>query len=363
VNNEKRVFITDCEGPISKNDNAFEIASHFIPEGQRLFTQISRYDDVLADVVKREGHEAGDTLRLIAPFLKAYGVTNKDLERFSARTLLLMPGAKETLRYLQRKMPSFIVSTSYEHYVRTLCHTLNFPYENCYCTSMNLDTAQMNKEEQERLTQFRREICSAPLIEIPEGASSAQEMSARDRQLVERLDAIFREEVAAMESGAILKETKPVGGREKARAAEDIVKRTESSLNNVIYFGDSITDVECFRLVRAKNGVTVSVNGNIYAVREAEIAVLATNVLIVAAITDIFEKHGKEGVHSLIDRWGEESLEKYDINPGLRKQLQTTFPKTLPRICKVTSHNLKPLAQASSSLRKFLRGEKVGGLG
>ncbi len=27
-----RIFVTDCEGPISKNDNAFEVASRFIPE-------------------------------------------------------------------------------------------------------------------------------------------------------------------------------------------------------------------------------------------------------------------------------------------------------------------------------------------
>ncbi|MGB4612149.1 MAG: energy-converting hydrogenase A, subunit R, partial [Methanothermobacter thermautotrophicus] len=28
-----RVFVTDCEGPISLNDNAFEAAAHFIPDG------------------------------------------------------------------------------------------------------------------------------------------------------------------------------------------------------------------------------------------------------------------------------------------------------------------------------------------
>jgi energy-converting hydrogenase A subunit R len=51
----KRVFISDCEGPISKNDNAFEAAARFVPNGDKLFTLISKYDDVLADVVKKPG--------------------------------------------------------------------------------------------------------------------------------------------------------------------------------------------------------------------------------------------------------------------------------------------------------------------
>ncbi len=61
-----RIFVTDCEGPISKNDNAFEVASRFIPEGGEFFGKVSRYDDVLADVVKRPGYKAGDTLKLIS---------------------------------------------------------------------------------------------------------------------------------------------------------------------------------------------------------------------------------------------------------------------------------------------------------
>ncbi len=33
----KRLFVTDCEGPLSLNDNAYEIAKEFIPEGDEFF--------------------------------------------------------------------------------------------------------------------------------------------------------------------------------------------------------------------------------------------------------------------------------------------------------------------------------------
>ena len=101
-----RIFITDCEGPISKNDNAFELTSHFIPNGNRLFTLISKYDDILADIVKRPGYKAGDTLKLILPFLKAYGVTNQAILEYSSKNVLLVPGAKEMLHFVKNSMPS-----------------------------------------------------------------------------------------------------------------------------------------------------------------------------------------------------------------------------------------------------------------
>ena len=73
-------FNTDCEGPISKNDNAMELSEFYIPNGHRLFAIVSKYDDYLADVERRPGYKAGDTLKLILPFLKAFGVRTRGSE-------------------------------------------------------------------------------------------------------------------------------------------------------------------------------------------------------------------------------------------------------------------------------------------
>ena len=101
-----RIFITDCEGPTSKNDNAMELAAHFIPQGEGFFALLSKYDDYLAYVEKRPGYKAGDTLRLILPFLKAFGATDKKIEEYSRANILLMPGAEETLHFVRKRMPA-----------------------------------------------------------------------------------------------------------------------------------------------------------------------------------------------------------------------------------------------------------------
>ena len=64
----KKSFITDCEGPLTLNDNAFELANHFIDNGGELFKILSLYDDYLVDEVKKPNYKAGNTLLLILPF-------------------------------------------------------------------------------------------------------------------------------------------------------------------------------------------------------------------------------------------------------------------------------------------------------
>ena len=169
----QRIFITDCEGPISKNDNAFELTSYFVPNGDKFFALISRYDDVLADVVKKPGYKAGDTLKLILPFLKAYGSTNEKIREYSSKNILLVSGARETLQFVRNFMPSFIVSTSYEQYISSLCRLAGFPYNNVYCTKLNIDRYGMSKEEAKRLKEIREEISAMPMVEIPEKAKAA----------------------------------------------------------------------------------------------------------------------------------------------------------------------------------------------
>ena len=71
----EKSFITDCEGPLTLNDNAFELCAHFIEDGDELFKILSLYDDYLVDEVKKDNYKAGNTLKLILPFLTSQLIT------------------------------------------------------------------------------------------------------------------------------------------------------------------------------------------------------------------------------------------------------------------------------------------------
>jgi len=358
-----RVFVTDCEGPISKNDNAFELTSSFVPDGDSFFALVSKYDDVLADVVKKPGYKAGDTLRLILPFLKAFGATDKKMRHFSARNVLLVPGAKNTLTFVRQLMPSFIVSTSYEQYISALCNLTGFPFENTYCTRLNIDKYDISAEETKRLRELQREMAALPMIEIPENANSINDFSRRVQETIQRLDEVFWQEIPRMESGRMLREVNPVGGSEKARAVQDIVEKLECSLDGVMYVGDSITDVQPLRRVKESGGLSVSFNGNDYAVRESEVAVLSGDATVTSVLAEAFSRHGKEGVFRLVEEWGPLALKKYSVSPELRERMSMLFPDGFPQVEKVTEDNLERLKMESSVFRKTVRGEAIGKLG
>lgn len=359
----KRLFITDCEGPISKNDNALETLSHFVPHGDRLFTVVSRYDDVLSDVLRRPGYEAGDTLKLVLPFLKAYDVTDEKMRQFSARNLVLITHAGDLLRHVRSISPAYIVSTSYEHYIRALCKALDFPFEKTYCTKLSLDLYTITSEEKDCLKRAGREIARLPVFENPAETKSVKDLPEETQTTIRRLDQIFWKTIGKMPIGKIYSEVFAVGGGEKAEAIKDIISKERVALTDTMYVGDSITDEKAFKLVKENGGLTVSFNGNQYAVRNAEIALLSGDSLTTALIADVFIRFGKTETLRLVAKWNRRTLENSSVNEDLRERFLKLHPRELPKARIITRENMRDLAKESSEFRKKVRGEAISRLG
>jgi len=359
----RKAFISDCEGPISKNDNAYELASQFVPEGSRLYAVISRYDDLVADILKRPGYKAGYTLKLIMPFLKAYNATDLEMQEFSAEKLELIPYAKNTLQHARSIALAFIVSTSYEHYLRAVCQALDFPFANTYCTKVSIDKYNITEPERDLLRKLAAEIAQMHIVEIPPKAKSFQDFSGDDQETILRLDEIFWGEITNLGIGRIYSEIYPMGGEEKAEAIDDIIKKSGTQLSNVMYVGDSITDEEAFKLVRRGDGLTVSFNGNQYAVRNAEIAVLCQNSIPTTMIADIFCRFGKEQALKLAGEWNREALRKSKVSPYLLKHFFTFQSDKSCRVEIVENRNTEELVRESIAFRREVRSEAVGSMG
>jgi|UniRef100_A0A7C3SKA2 energy-converting hydrogenase A subunit R len=294
-------LVTDCEGPLALNDNAFELCRDFLrPGGDRFFLQVSRLDDYLADLAKREGYKAGTTLKLILPFLKAYGLTDAMMAEYSEKTLRLTPGAAEAYRFLLgRQFPIFEISTSYRQFAEAVGKRLGIGPDRIFCTELNLDRYKISKAEADKLRTIKDEIAALPEIVITPQAQKPEDLSSETREVIERLEYLFGEVIPEMDIGRIYAEVEPVGGQEKAKALEASLAITGKSLAEAMFVGDSITDVEAFKTLRAGGGVTVSFNGNRYAINSAEFIVVANNAWPIALLTVIFQRWGKDGVVEL----------------------------------------------------------------
>ncbi len=354
----------DCEGPISINDNAFELCEHFIPDGNKFFNQLSKYDDFLASVIKRPNYKAGDTLRLILPFLKAVGVTNHKIDEFCSKNISLMPKASPTLRIINRFMPIFIISTSYSSYINTLCKSIGFDKKNTFCTRLDLDKYNILSSENQRILALIPEIVNLPTIEVISITEKLDTLSEDSKKTVKRLDEIFWEEIIYMEAGKLLNEVNPIGGPEKVRAVMASLDRTGNSLNRVMYVGDSITDVEALRLVREHGGLSISFNGNGYALESAEVACISYHSGIIAILAEIFSKKGRVGVLELVQNWQSQKIETMDISPEIKTLLKDPpTDKGFSIVARTTNMNIPSLIEISMRYRKRIRGQNIGGLG
>src|SRR3989304_639857 len=202
-----------------------------------------------------------------------------------------------------------------------------------------------------------------PMITIPPSANSVEDFSEQDQETIMQLDSIFWEKISRMGAGIVFRVVKPIGGCQKAEAIKDAAKKSHVQLSDVLYVGDSITDVEAFKLVGENGGLTVSFNGNEYAIQNAEGAVLAENNTVTAVIAELFCKLEKQVVLQVLENWSHETLKRTSVGRSVLEKLFALYPIKLPKVQIVTPQNMETLIRESGEFRKKVRGEAMGRLG
>ena len=366
----KKVFITDCEGPLTLNDNAYELADEFIEDGGKLFKIISRFDDYLVDDVKLENYHAGDTLKLIVPFYKLAGLTNEKMIKFSRENIYLVDGSDDTLRFANELIDSFIVSTSYGQYIEALCNYIDFPFQNTYHTQLDVDSAtNFNSfdaktpaagvkspifiEELKKVEEFRKII-------LEHGEENVDDFNV--------LYDIFFNEFPKLEINKYIESVKTVGGKGKQIAVEDIVERLGLEDGSIIYMGDSITDVEPLQYARDHGGLSVSFNGNEYPLNVAEIAVISDHTIVSSILIDLHARFDKDYVLEFIRAYSEkgpdDAFKDFEVDYSLIEEFEKVFyNKKAPIIEIITDENRDYLLKISKEMRNSIRGKDIGGLG
>ena len=148
----------DLEGPLSPQDNAFELMKLF-PNGDRIFKVISYYDDLLT-LEGRPDYEPGDTLALIVPFLVLHNVTENDIASLAVKATFL-GGAVDLVSKLEfAGWKIFCITTTYEQYATHITHKLGIYAHNVACTPFPLNKLRitLTQEDTDLLRQTEAEI-------------------------------------------------------------------------------------------------------------------------------------------------------------------------------------------------------------
>jgi energy-converting hydrogenase A subunit R len=346
----EKSFITDCEGPLTLNDNAFELSAKFIENGDELFKILSLYDDYLVDVVKKENYKAGNTLKLILPFFVVENIKNGDMIDFSQNNIYSVADSKFLLTYLKEAMNTYIVSTSYGQYIEAVSNYMEVPFENTFYTNVDVDGLALNDDEIKKVTEFKEMILENPT----------------DYEL---FDDIFFSQITKMGIYEKIKDIEVVGGLGKKLAIDKIIERDKIDINNMLYIGDSITDVEPLEFARNNNGISISFNGNEYPLKVAEIAIVSPSAVTTAVIADIYANNDKNKVLNFIEDYNassdcEELFNQYEIDLKVKEKFFEVFDsEDYPIIKLINENNFDDILKSSKYMRNNIRGQDIGGLG
>jgi energy-converting hydrogenase A subunit R len=276
-----RAIYFDLEGPLSPQDNAYEVLS-LAENGRRVFEVISRYDDVLT-LEGRENYEPGDTLKLIVPFLVYYGISEEDIKKVSKKARVIQ-GARKVIAELRRQgWLVRVISTSYQQHAHSIGKRIGVSPKDIACTSLPLDEYHSFLGDTERglIHKLERKIIEDfPRLE--------------ENKIVQILDEFFFRELPETRLGRVFREVRVIGGQRKVEALLGFSQRDGTLVKDSIAVGDSITDYKMLRAVKERGGLTVAFNGNEYCIPYADVAVASINLHPILTFAEAFRRGGRD---------------------------------------------------------------------
>jgi len=256
-----RFFFTDWEGPWVLTDFAYEL-SFLLFNNSRFFENLSWYDDYKSYVEKEKGYESGYTLRLLIPFLLASNISNDKVYELSLHLTRFVKDARNSMEILLRRWVPVVISTTYYQFLETSAGILGLNKKHLYGTKFDFDR-DIDLNLRERL------FGAVDIISSLEGA-----------ELVSYLDSLFSDKKIL----EITSEVEIIGAGEKARILEEYCENY--NIPRPIVIGDSVSDYKMFEKARRIGGIAIAFNGNEYALKHADVAIVSDSALAEAFVIE-----------------------------------------------------------------------------
>ena len=353
-----RYVVCTCRGFLTKNDDMRQLCGRFIEKGEVLYDVLNRYDRLTAYVLNREDATAGSHYKWCIPFLKAYGATDHLLHRYSAEDLVMMPHASRTMNYISGILPTHITTTILEHGMMEVSEKLNAPLCEVSESKLCIDQTMMGRSEARNLKDLCKEITK---LKVPKNfyeLNVPTELLEEDITIIKTLDAIIGGGIP--ESGALglMESADIMTSHKKAYRLLDIRRLSMIDLDCTMYVGSSATDFQPMDLVREAGGLSISFNGEEFAVRGSNVAIISDDTTVVSIFASVFNDKGVLASYDLAANWSRKYLEEMDFpDRNLLNTFLREHPKDLPEVYAVNDGNVDEISKKSEKYRKKILGK------
>lgn len=356
--NDKQ-FICSCWGFLTRNNGTRDLIDRFVRNGGHFYDVVSRYDSLCTYVLNRDISSLGHTMKITAPFLKAFGATDLQMHNASAETLELMPEAGTTMRYALNVMSTFITTSLYEHDVMNICDSLDIPMGNINCTELSLDAQDMSRQDARALRDAASIVTSLRIPKTEYLLDVPMELDPLDVKILKTMDDLAAELMAMESASSMMRSMTSVGSNDKAYALLEIRRKTSIDLDGTAYIGSDTSDYQSMELVKESGGLALSFNGADFAVRGSNVAILSNDCTVAGVLLQEFYNGGIEAVLDLVNNWDRKSLKKRSYpDPHLMEAMLAANPKKLPEVVAVNRQNVEEISKKSTAYRKRILGFK-----
>ncbi len=352
-----RYIVCTCWGFLTRNNDMEDLCKKFIDNGERFYKVLDRYDRLVSYVLNREDATAGSYYKWCIPFLKAFGATDHLLHECSKENMELMPNASRTMRYISNMMPTYINTSVYEHAMMAVMEALDVPLCQVTDSKLCLDQCMMGRAESRQLREVSKEISA---LNVPDGfyeLNVPTELEDDDINIIRTLDTIFPGKVADAGAMGLMESTDTVTSHKKAYRMLDIRRLTAIDLNSTMYVGSSSTDFQPMDLVRDAGGLSLAFNGEEFAVRGCNIAILSEDTTVVSLFASLFFDKGPQYAFELAKDWSRETLESFMFSDqSLVDAFLREHPGDLPEVYLVDDSNVDEVSKRSDEYRRKILG-------
>jgi len=349
---EDKQLLCTASGLLCSGNAMKRMCDRFIRNGGRIYDVLMAYDNILSYGLDRDDRKSGDSFKTLVPLLKAAGVTDTSLHDHFSKDMGLMPGSG-IIHHFSKMMTTEVVSETYVHHAIALCDSLDVPLDIIRCTELSFDALEMDRLEAKK---FRDIAAYIAKMDVPKVSSNngIHYIGPKDQMTIGAIDDMI-ETMNETDFYHQLEEIRPVGGNEKAFALMDMKRGTNVDLDCTAYIGNNGTDYPSLDIVRDNDGLAMSFNGDAYAVKGSNIAVMSQNAIVAAVIVSEFYAGGIERVYSMLNSWTCDKLSRYECSDRyLMNALLTAFPSRLPDVVIVNKDNLEDVTRESERFRRKL---------